>query len=124
MTLIVQLRPWGDRPQSELIAERIRVTNDGEYLMVEEPDGTENPIKPVLVRQILPRSGPRTAAGGTSIRQARHRHAFAYGPWTQEEDRRLQRLRGEGASLAELSQDLGRSKGAVRDRLRKLKRDA
>jgi hypothetical protein len=124
MTLIVELRPWGDRPQSEIIATRVRATSDGEYLMVGEPDGTENPIRPVLVRQILPHTGPRTAAEGTSLEQARQRHRLAYGHWTRDEDRRLQRLRGEGFCLDELSHDLGRSKGAVRDRLRKLKRDA
>lgn len=118
MTVVVQLRPREDRPPREIIAERVRVTRDGQYLLVEEPNGTEHPIRPELVRQILPGSGSRTPGRGTSVgvRQARRRHAFAYGPWTREEDRRLHQLRGEGSSLDELSQTLGRSKGAIRDR--------
>jgi hypothetical protein len=124
MTVVVQLRPREDRPAREIVAERVRVSGDGRYLLVDELDGVERPVRPKLVRQILPGSAARSSGRGMSVRQARNRHKFAYGPWTREEDRRLLRLRGEGTSLDELSQHLGRSKGAVRDRLRKLQRDA
>ena len=56
-----------------------------------------------------------------SVEEIRQKHSRAYEAWTDQEDNRLkQRYEAEGATVAELPVEFGRTKGAIRSRLKKL----
>ena len=55
-----------------------------------------------------------------SVEEIRQKHGAAYSPWTPEEERRLKIEFFEGASIKEIAALLGRNKGAITSRLKKL----
>jgi F-box protein 18 (helicase) len=57
---------------------------------------------------------------GYSIAGARDKYADEYKPWTEELDDELTRMYLEGADIREIAQTMGRTKGAIRSRLKKL----
>jgi hypothetical protein len=59
-------------------------------------------------------------AGSLRMDAVRSRHPNAYRPWTATEEERLASLHAGGASLAELSEELGRNRGGIRARLERL----
>ena len=58
--------------------------------------------------------------GISYMEQQKPKYANAYAPWTEEEERLLRKLHGEGKTVTELVGILQRNKGAIRSRLRKL----
>lgn len=55
-----------------------------------------------------------------SVEEIRLEHAAAYSPWTIEEERQLKIKFFEGASIKDIAEALGRNRGAITSRLRKL----
>lgn len=55
-----------------------------------------------------------------SVEEIRLEHAAAYSPWTIEEERRLKIKFFEGASINDIAEALGRNRGAITARLKKL----
>ena len=47
-------------------------------------------------------------------------HSNAYTPWTTDEDERLQTYISNGVSIKEIALRMGRSRGAIRSRMKKL----
>lgn len=54
------------------------------------------------------------------VQEARKTHKQAYEPWTIEADEKLVLLFQQGKTVAELSEIFGRTKGAIRSRIKKL----
>jgi len=54
------------------------------------------------------------------LQRQRRQFPNAYKSWTPEEDRELLKLVEEGMRVAEIAERLGRNKGAIRSRLKKL----
>lgn len=66
--------------------------------------------------------GAKRKKSVTTIAEKREKHAGAYMPWTEEEDRRLTKEFESGEfSTRDLSEIHGRTTGAIRARLKKLK---
>lgn len=66
--------------------------------------------------------GEKRKKSVTTIAEKREKHAGAYMPWTEEEDRRLTKEFESGEfSTRDLSEIHGRTTGAIRARLKKLK---
>jgi len=55
-----------------------------------------------------------------NIDEIRKSHKQAYEPWTAESDKKLVRLFRQGKTVSELSEIFGRTKGAIRARIKKL----
>ena len=55
-----------------------------------------------------------------SVAEIQEQHPQAYKPWSIEDDDRLEVLFSEGKSVKEICADLGRMKGAVYSRIKKL----
>ena len=56
-----------------------------------------------------------------SISEIRNTHENAYRPWDEEEERRIMELSNEGMTAKEIGEIVGRNKGAISSRLRKIK---
>lgn len=56
-----------------------------------------------------------------SISEIRKTHANAYRPWDKEEERKIVELSNEGKTAKEIGKIVGRNKGAISSRLRKIK---
>jgi hypothetical protein len=65
-----------------------------------------------------PRS--RSAAAQERLDEIRRAHPNAYLPWTQEQEELLAARHAEGATVAELAEELGRQPGGIEARLEKL----
>ena len=55
-----------------------------------------------------------------SLEEKREKHANAYKPWSPEEDDLLERLYADGMKTREISEQLGRNRGAITSRIKKL----
>ncbi len=55
-----------------------------------------------------------------SVKEVREKHRQAYGKWTKERDSELMKLTQEGLSTSQLAAHFGRTKGAIRSRIKKL----
>lgn len=55
-----------------------------------------------------------------SVDEVRTRHKDAYKPWTQELDDELTIMYCEGINTKDLAKHFGRTKGAIRSRIKKL----
>jgi len=62
----------------------------------------------------------RTDGRAYTVEEKRREHPNAYRPWTEQEERQLVRLYNEGASVEELSRQLGRNRGGILSRLTKI----
>ena len=60
------------------------------------------------------------ATGGRRIGEARKQFPNAYRPWTTDQEDLLTKMHADGASLSELTQELGRQPGGIEARLRHL----
>ena len=56
-----------------------------------------------------------------SVSEIRNTHQNAYRPWEEVEELRLINLRNEGKTIKEIGNILGRNKGAISSRLRKIR---
>ena len=56
-----------------------------------------------------------------SITEVQKTHENAYKPWSEEEESQLLALEEEGKTKEEIAQILGRKKGAIYSRLKKIK---
>ena len=63
---------------------------------------------------------PRGSEGPSSLDEIRQRHPRAYEKWSAEEDARLKEQHGQGRSLSELAELLGRQPRGIQARLIKL----
>lgn len=59
----------------------------------------------------------------SNIQAVKDKHPNAFRPWTQEDDKRLEALYGEGKTPAELSSIFQRTVGGIQDRIGKLELD-
>lgn len=90
-------------------------TEEGLYIKLNEPIPFK--WKKEGDRYFLPFSSekkPRT------VEDIQKEHPNAYKPWSKEEDDRLEVLYCEGKTVKEICADLGRMKGAVYSRIKKL----
>jgi hypothetical protein len=55
-----------------------------------------------------------------SVREIRERYGNAYKPWTAEEDDLMERLYADGMKLHLICAQMGRNRGAIKGRIRKL----
>lgn len=55
-----------------------------------------------------------------SVDKIRENHEKAYKPWNNEEENTLEQLFCEGKSIPEISEILGRKKGAIQSRIKKM----
>ena len=55
-----------------------------------------------------------------SVKKIREKHKDAYNPWTEEQDEELTEMYCNGESVLDISIHLGRTKGAIYSRIRKL----
>lgn len=55
-----------------------------------------------------------------SISEIRNTHENAYRPWSEEEERRIVALLNSGKTINEIAEVVGRKKGAISSRLRKI----
>lgn len=55
-----------------------------------------------------------------SVEQIRQTHPSAYAPWTNEDEYKLKIMYFDGKSIDEIAGALGRNRGAISSRLRKL----
>ncbi len=55
-----------------------------------------------------------------SVSEVRKKHQHAYKGWTDEDDQALKKLFAEGKKVKELAEHFGRTRGAIRSRLKKL----
>lgn len=55
-----------------------------------------------------------------SISEIRNTHENAYQPWNEEEEKRIVELSNEGMTAKEIGEIVGRKKGAISSRLRKI----
>lgn len=72
----------------------------------------------------IPTAKDKSEVSGTekaySVDELRTRHKDAYKPWTQELDDELTVMYCEGVNTKDLAKHLGRTKGAIRSRIKKL----
>lgn len=59
-----------------------------------------------------------------SVEEIRRGHPTAYAPWTRDQDRLLRELVQQGLRVAEIAERMGRQRGGVSSRIRKLHLDA
>ena len=59
-----------------------------------------------------------------SVEETRNKHKDAYKPWTAELDKQLENLCCEGLEIKELAKQFGRTTGAIRSRITKLRLEA
>lgn len=110
--------------ESEFERYQIMVFDDDidEFVQkVSEAVGTIRPIpqdnKNEVAEKTLPALQDKKSYSVTEIRKT---HQNAYQPWTEDDDHRLELLYCEGKSIADLSQEFGRNRGAIRSRIKKL----
>lgn len=110
--------------ESEFERYQIMVFDDDidEFVQkVSEAVGTIRPIpqdkKNEVAEKTLPALQYKKSYSVTEIRKT---HRNAYQPWTEDDDHRLELLYCEGKSFADLSQEFGRNRGAIRSRIKKL----
>ena len=80
---------------------------------VEEPE--ETPV--VAVKSALPGSASERAYSADEVRME---YQQAYQPWTPERDAELRMMYEEGVNTKDLAKHFGRTKGAIRSRIKKL----
>lgn len=56
-----------------------------------------------------------------SISEIRNTHQNAYRPWNEEEERKIMELSNQGKTTKEIGELVGRNKGAISSRLRKIR---
>lgn len=61
-----------------------------------------------------------TDAPMSYMEQQKQLHANEYAPWTEEDDARLRQYADEGISIYEIASMMGRNKGSIRSRFKKL----
>jgi DNA-directed RNA polymerase specialized sigma24 family protein len=54
------------------------------------------------------------------VKKARQKHPEAYAPWTEDDDRKLEQSCRSGVSILELANLFGRTRGAIKSRIKKL----
>lgn len=69
---------------------------------------------------LLKNTGEPISEKTYSVEEVRTRHKDAYRPWTQELDDELTVMYCEGVNVKDLAKHFGRTKGAIRSRIRKL----
>lgn len=75
-----------------------------------------------LVDLLKGRCGEENKSATSLVDQQRLEHAAAYHGWTDEQDDELQRLASQpGGTVKVIAAALGRSEGAIRSRLRRLR---
>jgi hypothetical protein len=70
---------------------------------------------PTLARKLA-----RTTEAGMDLARIRQKYPNAYQQWTAVSDRRLMEAYTNGGSVAELAEEFGRNRNAIRSRLVKL----
>jgi F-box protein, helicase, 18 len=80
---------------------------------VEEQQMTHAQIKNVILKDYKVKTN-------NSFNKIREKHQDAYKPWTTEMDDELTTLYCEGITIRDLSKHFGRTKGAIRSRIKKL----
>jgi len=74
-----------------------------------------------MVENHVGRSAKKDTKGSNfSFEKVREKHPGAYFPWTEEDDRKLKQEYGNGVSIGDLAKDMGRTKGAIQSRIKKL----
>ena len=87
-----------------------------EFLEVIRDYAETNGLEDQIITMV--ESGQRSLA--YTVEKKRQTHPRAYEKWSIEEEERLNRLHGEGLSIQEIAEQLGRQPGAVRSRLLRL----
>ena len=77
-------------------------------------------IQKPLVNQEKNAAGNNVAEKAYSVQEIRTKHSSAYKPWTEELDDELTVLYCEGVNVKDLAKHFGRTKGAIRSRIKKL----
>ena len=90
-------------------------TDEGLYIKLNEPIPFK--WKREGDRYFLPFSAEKKLR---TMEEIQKEHPNAYKPWSKEEDDRLEVLFSEGKKVSEIARELGRMKGAVYSRIKKL----
>jgi len=64
--------------------------------------------------------GPGPSTKSYDVGALRETHGNAYAPWTEDDDRKLQRRHQSGEAIGAIAAEFGRKPGAIRSRLKKL----
>jgi hypothetical protein len=99
--------------------ERLAITvvgSDADGQIVGELTG----VMPATDLATIARKLARRTEPGLDLVAIRRKYPNAYQPWTAVADRRLMEKFGNGHTVAELAEEFGRGRGAIRSRLTKL----
>lgn len=84
------------------------------------PKAEEKQIRSTQTPTDLVKSGSNGTEKAYSIDEVRKKHKDAYKPWSQELDDELTVMYCEGINVKDLAKHFGRTKGAIRSRVKKL----
>jgi DNA-directed RNA polymerase specialized sigma24 family protein len=80
----------------------------------------EDKQAPTMPRLIVEKASSNVAEKSYSVEEVRTKHKDAYKPWTEELDEELTEMYEEGINIGSLAKHFGRTRGAIRSRIKKL----